>query len=120
MIVEQRYTTRPTRGEENLDKKVRKFLIEKASITGEVLTPEELEAEVLAHKHSRQVYKVGDFQTAQIVSYVWERGLLGTGSAEYGPLLKGLHTELQIENRPAIQDKVNVSTPHYWPVPMNT
>jgi hypothetical protein len=67
--------------------------------------------EVLAHKHSREVYKVGDPQVAKIISYVWERGLLGTGSAEYGPLIKSLYTDLEIEEHPAIQDKVNVSTP---------
>jgi hypothetical protein len=92
-----------------LEKKLKTFIIEQATIKGEVLTPDEVNARVLALQNTRATYTVGDNEARQVATYVWDRGLHGTGEAKYGQLLKALYTDLDIQNRPAIQDKVKAS-----------
>jgi hypothetical protein len=92
-----------------LEKKLKTFIIEQATIKGEVLTPNEVNARVLALQNTRATYTVGDNEARQVATYVWDRGLHGTGEVKYGQLLKALYTDLDIQNRPAIQDKVKAS-----------
>jgi len=92
-----------------LKKKLKTFIIEQATIKGEVLTPDEVKATVLALQNTRATYAVGNNEARQVATYVWDCGLHGTREAKYGQLLKALYTDLDIQNRPAIQDKVKVS-----------
>jgi len=92
-----------------LEKKLKTFIIEQTTIKGEVLTPDEVKARVLALQNTRATYTVGNNEARQVASYVWDRNLHGTGEAKYGQLLKALYTDLDIQNRPTIQDKVKVS-----------
>jgi len=92
-----------------LEKKLKTFIIEQATIKGEVLMPDEVKARVLALQNTCATYTVGDNEARQVATYVWDRGLHGTGEAKYRQLLKAVYTDLDIQNRPAIQDKVKVS-----------
>jgi len=71
--------------------------------------PDEVKARVLARQNTRATYMVGGNEARQVATYVWDRGLHDTGKTKYGQLLIALYTDLDIQNRPAIQDKVKVS-----------
>jgi len=92
-----------------LEKKLKTFIIKQATIKREVLTPDEVKVRVLALQNTHATYTVGDNEARQAATYVWDRGLHGTGEAIYGQLSKALYTDLDIQNHPAIQDTVKVS-----------
>jgi len=96
-----------------LEKKLKTFIIEQATIKGAVLTPDEVKVRVLALQNTHATYTVGNNEARQVATYVWDGGLYGTGEAKYGQLLKALYTNLDIQNRSAIQDKFKVSNTLY-------
>jgi len=51
-----------------LEKKLKTFIIEQATIKGEVLTPDEVKARVLALQNTCATYTVGDNEARQVAT----------------------------------------------------